>query len=90
MSVGGARNTVETVGELDGHYDGVIGAARADTSPNMIGANVLRPEHTAKIKSYLARSETACDDAHQFRNPVIRDSNQIVPSQSFVLDETLL
>ena len=33
-----------------------------------IGANVLRPEHTAKIKSYLARSETACDDTHQF-NP---------------------
>ena len=35
MSVGGARNTVETVGELDGHYDGVIGAARAETSPNI-------------------------------------------------------
>ena len=33
MSVGGARNTVETVGELDGHYDGAIGAARAETSP---------------------------------------------------------
>ena len=33
-----------------------------------IGANVLRPEHTAKIKSHLARSETACDDTHQF-NP---------------------
>ena len=36
MSVGGARNTVETVGELDGHYDGVIGAARAETSPNIV------------------------------------------------------
>ena len=35
MSVGGARNTVETVGELDGHYDGAIGAARAETSPNI-------------------------------------------------------
>ena len=35
MSVGGARNAVETVGELDGHYDGVIGAARAETSPNI-------------------------------------------------------
>ena len=33
-----------------------------------IGANVLLPEHTAKIKSHLARSETACDDTHQF-NP---------------------
>ena len=31
-----------------------------------IGANVLWPEHTAKIKSHLARSETACDDTHQF------------------------
>ena len=30
MSVGGARNAVETVGELDGHYDGVFGAARAE------------------------------------------------------------
>ena len=29
MSVGGARNTVETVGGLDGHYDGAIGAAGA-------------------------------------------------------------
>ena len=35
MSVGGARNTVETVGELDGHYDEVFGAARAETSPNI-------------------------------------------------------
>ena len=33
-----------------------------------IGANVLRPEHTAKIKGFLARSDTACDDTHQF-NP---------------------
>ena len=35
MSVGGARNAVETVGELDGHYDAVFGAARAETHPNI-------------------------------------------------------
>ena len=36
MSVGGARNAVETVGEFDGHYDGVFGAARAETHPNIV------------------------------------------------------
>ena len=36
MSVDGARNAVETVGELDGHYDGVFGAAGAETSPNIV------------------------------------------------------
>ena len=35
MSVGGARNAVETVGERDGHYDGVFGTARAETHPNI-------------------------------------------------------
>ena len=33
-----------------------------------IGSNVLWPKHTAKIKGYLDRSETACDDTHKF-NP---------------------
>ena len=33
-----------------------------------IGTSVSRPENTAKIKSFLARSETACDDTHKF-NP---------------------
>ena len=37
MSVGGARNTVETVGELDGLYDGVIGPTGAEASPNIAG-----------------------------------------------------
>ena len=36
VSVGGARNTVETVGELDGLYDGAIGAARAEASPYIV------------------------------------------------------
>ena len=35
MSVGGARNTVETVGELDGLHDGVIGPTKAEAPPNI-------------------------------------------------------
>ena len=50
--------------------------ARKDEVPELItpemreqiGLNVLRPEHTAKMKGFLERSETACDDTHQF-NP---------------------
>ena len=33
-----------------------------------IGTNVLLPKHTTKIKGFLERSETACDDTHRF-NP---------------------
>ena len=35
MSVGGARSTVEAVGEFGGLYDGGIGATRAEPSPNI-------------------------------------------------------
>ena len=51
MSVGGARNTVETVGELDGHYDGVFGAARAETSPNITVRGTSEQSEAERTKS---------------------------------------
>ena len=36
MSVEDIRNAVEAVGEGDGHYDGALGMAGAETSPNIV------------------------------------------------------